>query len=213
MFLFVQHWEILKGKESDYTDFILRKHLPAMAKIGFNIIGGFHVIIGSGPRISSVSLAQDFASLQRALENDAFIAVTRELHGYVYDYSNVVLKDTGRIGMEDYTISLGTWRFNQYFKLVPGTEAEYHDFLINEHIPMLAKMGIRVQAEWQVLIGTGLRLLLEGVTTSLVDVAEAIMTDEYKRQRRRLLANYAANYSSRILAPTRRVEIAYILGE
>ena len=166
MFLFVQQWEILKGKETEYSNFILKKHLPAMTRAGINVIGGFHVILGSGPRISSVALADDFLSLQEAVQSEEFIEITKELHGYVYNYGNAVLKDTGRVDMADYRMARGTWRFNQYFKLVPGKEAEYSDFLKNEYLPMLAKVGIRVQAEWQVIIGNTLRLVLEGVTAS-----------------------------------------------
>ncbi|MBW6486580.1 MAG: hypothetical protein K0B01_10585 [Syntrophobacterales bacterium] len=212
MFLFVQQWEIIKGKEDDYSTFILRKHLPAMAKVGLNIIGGFHVILGSGPRITSAAMADDFLSMQMAWQREEFIEVTKELNNYVANYSNAVLKDTGRVDMANYGLALGTWRFNQYFKLVRGTEAAYTDFLKNEYLPMLAKVGIRVQAEWQVIIGNTLRLILEGLTTNLVEVAQAMMTDEYRRLRRRLLANFAKDYSSRILAPTGRVEMAYLLS-
>jgi hypothetical protein len=49
MFLFVQQWEIKKGKSAEYTDFVLRTHLPAMKEMGLNVIGGFHVVVGSGP--------------------------------------------------------------------------------------------------------------------------------------------------------------------
>ena len=212
MFLFVQQWEVIKGKEVDYSNFILRKHLPAMAKVGLNIIGGFHVILGSGPRITSAAMADDFLSMQMAWQREEFIEVTKELNNYVANYSNAVLKDTGRVDMANYGLALGTWRFNQYFKLVRGTEAAYTDFLKNEYLPMLAKVGIRVQAEWQVIIGNTLRLILEGLTTNLVEVAQAMMTDEYRRQRRHLLANFAKDYSSRILAPTGRVEMAYLLS-
>jgi hypothetical protein len=213
MFLFVQQWEIIRGKGAEYTDFVLRRHLPVMTKVGLNTIGGFHVIVGSGPRISSVSLADDFLNLQRAVESEDFVEVTKELHEFVYNYSNAVLKGTGRVNMEGYGIEVGTWRFNQYFKLIHGTEVEYTQFLQNEYIPVLTKLGIRVKAEWQVILGTGLRILLEGVTTSLVDIGKAIMSDEFRSLRRQLLSSFAGNYSSRILAPTGRVEIAYLLGE
>lgn len=213
MFLFVQQWEIMKGKETEYTDFVLREHLPTMQKVGLNMIGGFHVIVGSGPRISAVSLAEDFLNLQKALESDEFMKVTKELHDYVYTYSNAVLKSTGRVHMERYGIEVGTWRFNQYYKLLQGTEEEYTKFLNNEYIPKLMKLGIRIKAEWQVIIGSGPRILLEGVAKSIVDIAQAIMTDKFRVLRRQLLSNYAVNYSSRILAPTGRVEVAYLLGE
>jgi len=212
MFLFVQQWEIRKGKENEYSNFVLQKHLPAMNRMGLKTIGGFHVIIGSGPRIASASLADDFLSLQKAVQSEEFIEITKEFFNYIYNYSNAVLKDTGRVDMANYSLSLGTCRFNQYFKLAPGSEKEYTKFLQNDYIPKLAKMGIRVQAEWQVIIGSTMRLLLEGVAASAVDVAQAIVTDEYRSLRRHLLANYANNYSCRILAPTGRVEVAYILG-
>jgi hypothetical protein len=213
MFLFVQQWEIIRGKGAEYTDFVLRKHMPVMTKVGLNMIGGFHVIVGSGPRISAVSLAHDFLNLQKAIESEEFIQVTRELHEFVYSYSNAVLKGTGRVDIEGYGIEVGTWRFNQYYKLIHGTEEEYTKFLKNDYIPVLTKLGIRVKAEWQVILGTGLRILLEGVTKSLVDIAQAISSDEFRSLRRQLLSNFAGNYSSRVLAPTGRVEIAYLLGE
>lgn len=213
MFLFVQQWEIAKGKGAEYTDFVLRKHLPVLRKIGLNIIGGFHVMVGSGPRISSVALANDYMQLQKAIESEEFLAITKELHEFIYGYTNAVLKSTGRVDTKGYGIEVGAWRFNQYYKLVYGTEANYGEFLKNRYIPEIEKLGIRVKAEWQVLLGTGLRLLLEGVTTNLVDVAQAIMSDEFRNLRRELLSNFVVNYSSRILAPTGRVEIAYLLGE
>lgn len=213
MFLFVQQWEIIKGKGGEYTDFVLRKHLPIMEKVGLNVIGGFHVIVGSGPRVSVVALAHDFLNLQNALESDEFMAVTHELHDYVYNYSNAVLKGTGRVPMKEYGIEVGTWRFNQYYKLVQGTEKEYTDFLNNEYIPRLMHLGVRIKAEWQVIVGSGPRILLEGVTPSLMDIAKAIMTDEFRMLRRQMLSEFASNYSSRIMAPTGRVEIAFLLGE
>jgi hypothetical protein len=183
-----------------------------MSKAGLKSVAGFHVLIGSGPRISSVALADDFLSMQQAVHNEELMQVTKAFFDYIHSYSNAVLKDTGRVDMTNYSLALGTCRFNQYFKLAPHTEKEYAEFLQNEYIPKLAKMGIRVHAEWQVVIGNTMRLLLEGVANSPVDVAQTIITDEYRSLRRHLLSNFANNYSCRILAPTGRVEVAYILG-
>ncbi|OPY80926.1 MAG: hypothetical protein A4E65_01307 [Syntrophorhabdus sp. PtaU1.Bin153] len=213
MFLFVQQWEILKGKEVEYTDFILKKCLPIMAELGLNVIGAFHMIIGSGPRISAVSLADDLSNLQKGIESAEFIEMTRALRAFVHRYSNAVLKSTGRVGVDGYGIELGTWRFNQYYDLIQGAEAEYTQFLQSEHIPIFARLGIRIKAEWQVVLGTGLRILLEGITASPVDTAKAMMSNDFRQLRHELLSNYVRNYSSRILAPTGMVEVTYMLGE
>lgn len=212
MFLFVQQWEIRKGKSSEYTDFVLRTHLPAMKELGLNVIGGFHVIIGSGPRISSVAMAADFLDLQRAIWSERFAAITDELANYVQNYTNRVLRSTGRVSVTDYSIDSGTWRLNQYYKISRGSEKEYTEFLAGEYIPKLAKLGLKVRAEWQVALGSGPRILLETVAQSVTDIVQALNDDEFLKLRRTLLVQYVENYSSRILAPTGRVEIAYILG-
>jgi hypothetical protein len=212
MFLFVQSWEIRKGKSSEYTDFVLRKHLPAMKGLGVNMIGGFHVIVGSGPRISAVASADDFLDLQKVIWSEKFVAITEELQNYVQDYGNRVLRSTGRVAVTDYSIDSGTWRLNQYYKIYRGTEKEYSDFLVGEYIPKLGDLGLKVKAEWQVVLGSGPRILLETVAANISDIAQAFEHDEFKKLRRTMLVNYVDNYSSRILAPTGRVEVAYILG-
>ncbi|HIH36562.1 MAG TPA: hypothetical protein HA232_01475 [Methanocellales archaeon] len=213
MFLFVQQWETIRGKGTEYTNFVLQRHLPVMTKIGLRIAGGLHVVVGSGPRISVISPTYDLSRLHQAIESEEFLKVTKEFHEFVYNYSNAVLKSTGRVEIEDYEIEVGRWRFNQYYKLIHGVEEEYSKFLQNDYIPVLMKSGIRVKTEWQVILGTGLRILLEGITTNIHDVAQMLLSDEFRSCKRQLLSHYAVNYSTRILAPTGRVEIAYMLGE
>lgn len=212
MFLFVQSWEIRKGKGQEYTDFVLRRHLPVMKELGLNMIGGFHVIVGSGPRISAVALAEDFLDLQKAIWSEKFAAITEELGNYAQNYSNRVLKSTDRVPVRDYAIDSGTWRFNQYYKIYRGSEKEYADFLLGEYSPKLSDLGLKIRAEWRVVLGSGPRILLETVAQNISDIANAFNSDEFKKLRRTMLINYVDSYSSRILAPTGRVEVAFILG-
>ena len=44
--LYNQHWDLIPGKEEAYTKFVIDKHLPTMKKIGINMVGGFHVVVG-----------------------------------------------------------------------------------------------------------------------------------------------------------------------
>lgn len=214
MYLFVQSWDIVRGKEAEYTDFVLRRHLPAMQRIGLNMIGGFHVIVGGGPRISTVASADDFGNIQQALQTDEFLRITQEIQKYIANYNNRLFKHTERVKKEAYSIEIGTWRLNQHYTLVPGVDKEYAGFLATDFVPTLAGLGIRTKAEWQGILGSGpYRILMEGVAQSIHDIASALISDEFRRLKRTLLSRYARNYSSRILAPTGRVEIAFILGE
>ncbi|OPY60074.1 MAG: hypothetical protein A4E57_04565 [Syntrophorhabdaceae bacterium PtaU1.Bin034] len=214
MFLFVQSWDILRGKEAEYTDFVLRTHLPALQRIGLNVIGGFHTVVGSGPRISHVIATEDFHSLQMALDRDDFLEVTKKLQQYTVNYRSRIFKHTNRIKEGSYTIELGTWRFNQYYTLINGSEKEYEGFLREECLPALLKEGIRIKAEWQGIVGPGpYRILLEGVAKSIHDIARALVSDSFGHIKQRLLSSYVRQYSNGILAPTGRVELAFILGE
>ena len=214
MFLFVQSWDIVRGKEAEYTDFVLRKYLPVMKKIGLNVIGGFHVVVGAGPNVSAVIASDDLQNLQKALDTEDFLRATKAFQEFMVNYSNRLFKHTNRVKKAPYTIELGTWRLNQHYTLVPRIEKEYAAFLKDEYAPALLKEGIRIKAEWQGIVGSGpLRILLEGVAQDIQSIAQAIVSDGYRTVKHDLLNRYARHYSSRILAPTGRVEAALILGE
>jgi hypothetical protein len=214
MFLFVQSWDIVKGKDREYTDFLLRQHLPVMKKVGLNVIGGFHVVVGAGPNISAVIASNDFQKLLKALDTEEFLDMTKALQEFTVNYSSRIFKHTKRVEVETYGIELGTWRLNQYYTMIPGMEGEYSDFLVNRYFPILLDQGIRIKAEWQGVVGSGPhRILLEGVSQNIQDIARLLASDEFRTAKHTLLSGYVKQYSSRILAPTGRVETALILGE
>ena len=214
MYLFVQSWNILRGKETEYTDFVLRRYIPGMWKIGLTFIGGFHVVVGAGPNISVVAVFPDLLKLQAALDTDDFLGFTSEFQEFLVNYSSRIFKDTGRVKIETYGIELGTWRLNQHYTLIPGVEKEYGAFLKEEYFPVLLDQGIRTKAEWQGLVGSGpARILLEGVARDIQVIGKTLEADEFGRVNNILRSRYVRQYSSRILAPTGRVEAALILGE
>lgn len=212
MFLYVQQWDLNYKKYDEYCEFVLKKHLPIMEKTGLNIIGAYKVVIGSGPTISVVALVKDFKILQNIFENEEILEINREFSKLVYNYSSVVLKDTKRVKGEAYEIRTGSWRLNQYFKLFPGIDKEYTDFLKNIYIQTIETLGIKINKEWQTVIGSGYRILLEG-SISNFNAVEIITSEKFKTLTNELLLNYAFNYSSRVLMSTGRVELAHFINE
>jgi hypothetical protein len=214
MYLFVQSWDIIRGKETEYTDFVLRRYLPGMREIGLDVDGGFHVVVGAGPNISVVTASPDFQNLQAALDTDYFLILTGEFQEFLANYSSRIFKDTKRVKLQTYGLELGTWRLNQHYTLIPGKEKEYADFIGSEYFPVMLKHGIRIKAEWQGLVGSGpFRILLEGVAQNIQDIGRALESDEFGRAKNFLRSSYVRQYSSRILAPTGRIEAALILRE
>jgi hypothetical protein len=211
--LYNQHWDLIPGKEEAYTQFVIDKHLPTMKKIGINMVGGFHVVVGEGPRITAVGAVDAFQKLQKALETEDFEKITAEIQQYVVNYDSRILKATGRVKGNKYSIQLGVWKFNQYFNIIPGREKEYAEFVLKDHLPTMEKLGIKMTGGWRVLVGSGPYIVAEGTAASIVEIAKAIETPEFSRITKILTANYVTDYSSRILAPTGRIDLPFIMGE
>jgi len=211
--LYNQHWDIIPGKEEAYTQFVIDKHLPTMKKIGIKMIGGFHVVVGGGPRITAAGAVDAFQKLQKALETEEFENIMAEIQQYVVNYDSRILKPTGRVKANKYSIQLGVWKFNQYFNIVPGREKEYAEFVLKDHLPTIEKLGIKMTGGWRVIVGSGPSIVAEGTAASIVEIAKAIRNPEFSRITKILTSNYVTDYSSRILAPTGRIELPFIMGE
>ena len=77
----------------------------------------------------------------------------------------------------------------------------------------MKELGVLITGGWRLVIGSGPRILAEGTARNMVDIAKAIDTSEFRRLVRTLKKSYATDYSSRILAPTGRIEVPYLLRE
>ena len=211
--LYNQHWDLIPGMEDEYTRFVIDKHLPTMKKIGINMVGGFHVVVGGGPRITAAGAVDDFQKLQKALETEEYEKVTAEIQQYVVNYDSRILKPTGRVKVNKYSIQLGVWKFNQYFNIIPGREREYAEFVLKDHLPTMEKLGIKMTGGWRVVVGSGPYIVAEGTAVGIVEIAKAIENPEFSRITKLLTSKYVTDYSSRILAPTGRIELPFIISE
>ncbi len=211
--LYNQHWDLIPGKEEAYTKFVIDKYLPTMKKIGIKMFGGFHVIVGAGPRITAAGAVDSFQKLQKALETEEFEKITAEIQQYVVHYDSRILKPTGRVKPQQYSIQLGIWKFNQYFNIIPGRDKEYGEFVLKDHLPTMEKVGIKMTGGWRVVVGSGPDIVAEGTATSIGEIAKSIENPEFSRITKILTSNYVSDYSTRILAPTGRIELPFIMSE
>jgi len=213
IFLFNQHWDIIPGKEEEYTQFAINRYIPTMKKIGINPVGGFHVVVGEGPRVISVGTMDSLQKLQNALETEEYEKVTAQIQRYVLNYFSRILKPTGRVKIDKYTVQLRVWKFNQYFNIIPGKEDEYSNFVKSDHLPTMEKLGFKMTGGWQLVIGAGPSIVAEATTKNITEIAKAIENPEFGRITKILNSNYVTDYSSRILAPTGRIELPYLMGK
>jgi hypothetical protein len=209
--LFTQYWDVNSGEYDDYSKFISEEFNPGLEKLDMTLVGGFYVAVGSGPRIMAVAAVQNDRGLLAALSSREYRILSTNLMKYVYNYGSKVWIPTGMFRDQPFNIQTGAWKFNQYYDIVPGMEDKHNRFVREEAIPMMKGLGMPVTHGWRLSIGTGPKILAECTARTFADIAEAIDSAEYRKLARTLKKQYTTNFSSRILAPTGRVEVPYLI--
>ena len=209
--LFVQHWGVVKNKEKEYENFIMNTHMPVMEKLGLRAVGGFYVVVGAGPHIAAVSTTDNINDFTKIMTSAEYTQLLEQLFPLIMNYSSRLYVSYGPIEVKKYDIQFGMWRFNQYFDVIPGMAEEYKIFVRDRFIPEMERLGIKITNIWKAVVGSGPFILSEGSSPGLQDIAKAIDTDEYRSLMRELKSKYIMNFQSRIMAPTRRVEIPYFI--
>ena len=209
--LFAQYWDVVENKEKEYQEFILSKYIPTYEKTGLRLVGAYYVVVGAGPRIVGVSTTDDLLAFQKAIGSEDYADLLEEIFPLIRNYSSKLYVSYGPIKPERYEVQLGVWKFNQFFNILPGMEKNYRGFVEAEFIPKMEQLGIKVTNIWKAVIGSGPFILVEGTSRTIEEIAKAVDTDEYRMLTRNLKSKYVMDYQSRILAPTRRVEIPYFI--
>jgi hypothetical protein len=211
--LFTQYWDVIPGKFDEYSAFVMNEYNPTLERLGINLVGGFYVVVGQGPRIIAVATVDDQNYLRKILATEDYRLISTKLQCLVWQYSSKLYVSSGRVIEGPYRIQTGAWKFNQYYNVLPGMEDEHYRFVKEECIPGMKELKVPITGGWRLVVGDGPTILAECTGRNIVDIAKAIDTSEFRRLVRALKDSYATDYSSRILAPTGRIEVPYIMRE
>ena len=211
--LFVQHWDVIPGKFDEYASFVTHEYNPTLQKLGIHLVGGYYVAVGEGPRIVAIATVDETEYLRKTISSQEYRTISNKLLEYVWKYSNKVYVPAGRIQEGPYRIQTGVWKLNQYYNILLGKEEDHRKFIKEEALPGLQELKIPLTGGWRLVVGSGPRTLAECTGRSLVDIATGIDTALYRKLSRTLKNKYATDYSSRILAPTGRIEVPYLMNE
>lgn len=211
--LFSQHWDVIPGKFDEYSTFISSEYNPGLEKMGLKILGGYYVAVGEGPRIVAVAIVDGDEDLLKILSNRDYRILWNRLIQLVMNYGSRIWVSSGRIHEEPYRIQTGAWKFNQGYNIIRGKEKDHYRFVKEECIPGMKSLKVPITGGWRLTVGSGPRTLAECTGRSIENIAAAINTSEFRRLVRTLKKNYATDYSSRILTPTGRIEVPFLMGE
>jgi hypothetical protein len=205
--LFTQGWDVVRGKEDEYEEFVAKTFIPRCNALGLVGVGGFHVQAGVGPSIISVKSVESLQKLSDILTTEDFKALKIELRNYVHNYTSKVLQPTGRIKRTDYTIQKGVWKFNQYYDILPGMRDRYIDYIYRTYIPAIESIDyIELTGAWNVLIGGFSEIISEFTVKDPVDIGRLLGDENFREMTYTLQREFVTNYKSRILRTTARFD-------
>jgi len=211
--LFTQSWDVIPGKFDEYSEFMTNEYNSTLERMGINLLGGYYVAVGQGPRIKAVATVEEQDYLRKILATDEYRIISAKLMNLVSAYYSKLWVSTGQLLEEPYRIQTGAWKFNQYYNVVPGKEQDHYHFVKEECIPGMKELKVPITGAWRLVIGNGPIILGECSARGIVEIAKAIDTSEFRRLVRTMKKNYATDFSSKILAPTGRIEIPFFMKE
>jgi hypothetical protein len=209
--LFVTYWDVVDHKEKEYEQFILKSYLPTCKKIGLRMLGGYYVVVGAGPRIVGISTAENPSRFQEALISEEYSIMTEKMSPLIKNFSTKLLVSYGPIEPKRYEIQFGIWKLNHLYNILPGMEEAFKNFMRDEFIPKIEKLGTAVSNIWKTVVGSGPFILVESSASGMERISQVIDSDEYRTLTRTLKTQYVTDYQSKILAPTGRVELPYFM--
>lgn len=90
-----------------------------------------------------------------------------------------------------------------YWTIIPSENNAYADFIINEFIPGINRLGMHTVAGWSVIVGSYSEVILEAVSKDLDQMEAALKSVEYQHLKSDLL-NFIKNYKTKILIPLKK---------
>ena len=88
----------------------------------------------------------------------------------------------------------------------PGAEAEYSEFVVNEFIPRLNRLGIHNLEFWFTGFGEYEQILVTGITDTRQQMGHIVSSEEWENLINRL-SELVINYSRKLIRATGRFQL------
>lgn len=80
----------------------------------------------------------------------------------------------------------------------PGKESEYFEFVVQEFVPKIQRLGIQPSEAWYTVWGNAPQILSGSIAAERATIEQAIESDEWKAMLERLLT-YVTNFNFKIV--------------
>ncbi len=198
----MHYWTITPSSKEAYADFIIKKFIPGVNRLGMHTVAGWSVLVGSYSDVILETVSSDLDQLESALKTRDYRLLKSDLLNLVKNYKTRVMMPIAERGSYSMSISPGTVKFNQMWDVItlkPGDYRNYEQFVTHEFYPLLEKIGVHLAGEWEVLIGDEPHTICEGRVTDVGGLIPGLLGPEFYKAKKKL-KQFVENYQSRILS-------------
>lgn len=91
----IMFWNIREGKESDYLEFLTQEFAKGVLSMGIQPTDAWYAVWGRGPQVIAGGVAEDLASMEKALASDEWTALRAKLETLVSGFQLKIIEHTG----------------------------------------------------------------------------------------------------------------------
>lgn len=92
-------YDIERDREEAYYRFALSEFVPAMQGLGLYLLRAWYTAYGNYPGRQSEFVAEDLATIQEALDSEAFLKIEERLLDFVTNYNRRIFEFSDRFQM------------------------------------------------------------------------------------------------------------------
>lgn len=198
----MHYYTIIPSQKDEYSEFILKKFIPEINRLGLYTVAGWTVLVGSYSEVILETASRDLDQLEAALKSSEYRHLKSDLLNYIKKYKTKMLVPLKK--GRDYSTDLieHTIKFNQVWDVITRKEEDYKrytQFMFEEFYPVLEEIGVQIAGEWEVLIGEGPRTICEGRVKDVCSLINALEGAKFRKAKEKL-KTHVENYESRILS-------------
>jgi hypothetical protein len=92
----LMQWDIRAGRDSQYLEFIVRDFVPAVARMGLQIVDAWYTLHGDVPQILVAGVAPDEVTLRKILVSEEWQELLKSLSEHVSNFQKKIVPDRER---------------------------------------------------------------------------------------------------------------------
>jgi hypothetical protein len=92
----LMQWDIRPGRDTQYPEFIVREFLPAVTRMGLQIVDAWYTLYGNSPQILVAGVAPNEQVLRQIVASQEWEKLLSSLFDYVHNFQKKIVPDRGR---------------------------------------------------------------------------------------------------------------------